>query len=56
MSFDEKQRAFEAVEKSLDKLIDYFNFRGNPATESDFYRLNVTEQKMAFLRQLMMTD
>lgn len=56
MTFDEKKQAFEAVEKTLDELIDYFNFRGNPATESDFYRLNVTEQKLSFLRRLMETD
>lgn len=56
MTFDEKKRAFDAMEKSLDELIDYFNFRGNPATESDFYRLNVIEQKLSFLRQLMTTE
>lgn len=56
MSFDEKERTFETMQKSLDELIDYFNRRGNPATESDFYRLYVTEQKLSFLRQLMSTD
>ena len=56
MTFDEKKQAFEAMEKSLDELIDYFKFKGNAATESDFYRLYVIEQKLSFLRQLMTTE
>ena len=56
MSLQEKEQAFADLQKSLDFLTDYFNFRGNPTTEGDFFQLNIAEQKLDFLRKLMTTE
>lgn len=53
MNYTEKEQAFETMQKSLDGLLDHYNRRGNPVTENDFYRLNIVEQEIVFLRQLM---
>jgi hypothetical protein len=51
-----KEKAFNDLQGALNFLTEYFNFRGNPATDGDFWQLNIAKSKLDFLEKLMTTD
>lgn len=55
-STETKEKAFNDLQGALNYLTEYFNFRGNPTTEADFWQLNLAKGKLEFLEKLMETE